>query len=374
MHSKQPQRILFLAEGQLGDLLLLTPALRAVKESLPQSTLAVLVVERRPYNANSSPRFDDLSASAEDRARNPLAGNPHVDELYVVHREDLRARHGLARLRAERAIIKFMRERKFDTVICTFPEDRFVQWAFAAGAHIRVGQRQHPLRWLLTHKVDAEKSRHGVLNYYCDLVRAIGVTVHSTPTEYVVPASEREAARAFLAAHGQLQSVVAVHPGASGDYKIWPPDRYAQLIDRLAQRHSIVLLGSDADREILAAIRQWARASVLEINTHDNVGRLAALLQHVRLCISNDSGPRHLAIAVGTPSLALFRRHYDRTWDVYQPGQAIAVCQGRQQCPACPIGVCHDLIPAGERFGSYCMRQIEVDEVANRAEAMLASL
>lgn len=371
MHSEQSRRILFLAEGQLGDLLLLTPALRAVKESLPQATVAVLVVERRSNRGEG--RFDDLSASDADRARNPLAGNPNVDELYVVHRDDLRAQHGMARLRAERAVIKFMRERKFDTVVCTFPEDRFVQWAFAAGARIRVGQRKQPLRWLLTHTVDAEKSHRGVLEYYCDLVRALGVTVRSTATEYAVPASELDAARAFLRAHAGSRPIVAVHPGASGQYKIWPPERYAQLLDRISQRYGVLLLGGDADREVLDAIRRAAHAPFLDVNTHGSIGKLAAFLRQARLCISNDSGPRHLAIAVGTPSLALFRQHHDRAWDVYDQGPNIAICKSRRQCPACPAGVCRDLIPPGERFGSYCMRQIDVDEVAERAEQMIAS-
>lgn len=365
-----PRRILFLAEGQLGDLLLLTPAIRAVKESFPAAAVAVLVVERRSRQGHPH-RFDDLSASASDRERNPLATNPDVDELYVVHREDLRSQHGLERLRAERAVVRFIREKRFDTVICTFPEDRFVQWAFAAGAKIRVGQRKQALRWLLTHKVDSEKSERGVLQYYCDLVRAIGATVRSTETAYTIPVSAIEWAGNALAAHVLEPPMVAVHPGASGDYKIWPPERYAQLIDRLAQRCSVLLLGSDADEEILAAIRSRAQGPFVEFNTGGNVGKLAALLRHVQLCVSNDSGPRHLAIAVGVPSLALFRLHHTREWDVYEHSAKITVCQSAGSCPVCPVGVCRDVVPPGERFGSYCIRQIEVDAVLRRMNELL---
>jgi heptosyltransferase-2 len=370
-----PQHILFLAEGQLGDLLLLTPALRAVKESFPSSSVAVLVVERHIQPDEHRP-FDDLTASPAERERNVLATNPNVDELFVISRQALRAQHGLARLKAERAVIKFMRDRKFDTVICTFPEDRFVQWAFAAGAKTRVGQRRQPLHWLLTHKLEADKAERGVLHYYCDLVRLVGARVRSTHTEYTIPPASLEWAESFLRKAGVTDAdcVVAVHPGATGAYKIWPPDRYAGLIDQLSARGmKVLLLSGKLDVEVAEAIRVASRAHVIDVPTDDSIGHLAAILHHARLCISNDSGPRHLAIAVGTSSLALFRQHHDREWDVYQHSPRVAVLQGQDPCPACPAGVCRDVIPSGERFGAHCIRQIGVEEVLRRAEEMCST-
>lgn len=373
--STTPHHILFLAEGQLGDLLLLTPALRAVKESFPASFVSVLVVERYAHPAKPHP-FDNLTASASERERSVLATNPHVDELLVVDRQALRRQRGLARLKAERTVIKFIREKQFDTVVCTFPEDRFVQWAFAAGAKNRIGQRKQPLHWLLTHKLESEKTDCGVLEYYCDLVRLMGARVHMTRTEYIIPEVSHLWAASFLHNAGVQPSdrVVAVHPGATGDYKIWPPERYAELIDRLSTRGVKVLLTSgEQDRDVTIAIKAALRSHVVHVTTQGNVGHLAAILRHAHLCISNDSGPRHLAIAIGTPSLALFRHHHDREWDVYEHNERIAVMKGDQPCPACPAGVCRDLIPPGERFGSHCIRQIRVDDVLRRVDEMLSS-
>ena len=81
------------------------------------------------------------------------------------------------------------------------------------------------------------------------------------------------------------------------------------------------------------------------------------------VCLTNDSGPRHLAVAVGAPSIAIFRRHHGMEWAVYQETERCVTLTGRADCDACPPDTCRDLIPPGEQFGSVCLRQIGVDEV-----------
>ena len=123
--AEKSRRVLCIAEGQLGDLLLLTPALRAVKESFPSSYLAVLVLQRR--------RYDVAPASGDSSVPPPISGStsvvlrndPHVDEVKEIDRSGLRELSGLRRLRSELGIIRWLRRQEFDTVICTFPEDRF---------------------------------------------------------------------------------------------------------------------------------------------------------------------------------------------------------------------------------------------------------
>ncbi len=355
-------KILFLAEGQLGDLLLLTPALRAIKESFPSSLVSVLVVERRGEVAATEKTFEDLSVTPAEHGQSVLGSNPHVDQLLILNRESLRSLHGFARLNAEWKIVRFLRRQKFDTVVCTFPEDRFAEWAYASGASRRVGQRNQKLQWLLTHTPDIEKGSNGVLEYYCDLVRAIGVTVRSNVTEYVIPASSLEWAKGFFGVTkiSAAEKLIAVHPGATGNYRIWPPERYAALINHLSKNNKVILLGGKLDEPIITAIRNHLQSSVLEIRTRG--GNLAAILQRCSLCISNDSGPRHLAIAVGTPSLAFFRQHHDREWGVYDENDRLVTLKGSGKCPACPEGICLDKIPEGEKFSTYCIRMIEVDE------------
>lgn len=374
--AKPPRRILFLAEGQLGDLLLLTPALRAAKESFPESRITVFVIERRTTDLDKKNRFDNLRASTDELSVSPLATNPHVDELLVLSREALRAQKSIARLRAEASVLRHLRRLKPDAVVCTFPEDRFAEWAFASGAKIRIGQHSQPLVRLLTHTPDIEKKRIGVLRYYCKLVEAMGVKVRTFHTEYHVSAESSQWGTQALARLGiDDRPFVALHPGASGEYKIWPPDRFAELLRRLSRELHVepMLVYGASDRPIVTAVLEHLQDEVKMLETGVDIGRLAAILERASLCISNDSGPRHLAVAVGTPTLTLFRRHHDREWGVYDAGDRCVIVKGEDVCPVCPPEACHDLRPPGETFGSYCLRMISVDDVVRRTADILAT-
>jgi ADP-heptose:LPS heptosyltransferase len=365
-----PSRVLFIAEGQLGDLLLLTPALRALKTTFPAVRISVLVLERR---SSSSPSGVPLVHKSLDTA---LGTNPHVDEVYVLNREGLRARRGIARLQGEAEVILFLRRKRFDGVICTFPEDRFVLWAFASGARVRVGEKGQGFDTLLTHALPIHKSDRGVREYYCNLVRALGARVGSIETEYVVSSSAHGWAYEYLRKAGlDTSKVVVVHPGASGDYKIWPPERYAELIDQLQAIEGIrvLLCRGPQDGKVTSAIRGRMKSPIIEANP-ESIGHLAALLKKSILCISNDSGPRHLAVAVGTPSIALFRMHHSREWKVYQDTPTCVVLESGEKCQACPAGECLDRMPAGKKFGAHCLWSLSTGAVERRALEVLASL
>lgn len=369
-----PQRILFLAEGQLGDLLILTPALRAVKESFSDAYVAVLVVQRRDAVEDKQNALADLTATAEERAASPLGTNEDVEELLVLSREALRRKRGFARLKAEFSVVRFLRRKRFDTVVCTFPEDRFAAWAFAIGAHWRIGQRDQGLHRFLNITPDVHKGDKGVLEYYLDLVRALGCAPTSRTTRYAIPHESHKWADQILQARGIVDGrpLVAVHPGASGNYKIWPAERFAALCDHFARANrTVLLLGGEGDGGVMEEIRRHAREPLLEIRPGNMIGHLAALISRCALCITNDSGPQHLAVAVGTASLAIFRQHQEKEWGVYPENSRCRIVKGTGACPACPFGECRDIIPSGERFGAMCLRTVTVEDVLRTAEHMI---
>lgn len=366
------RRILFLAEGQLGDLLVLTPALRATKESFPSATIAVLAVERRILDS-SKPDFNDLTPNDEQRRACVLSTNPHVDELYVLSRPSLRMLRGLARLRAELQIMNFLRRKQFDVVVSAFAEDRFTLWSFVSGARVRVADRQQALHRLLTHTIMTRRTDRGILEYYCDLVRALGATVRTKHTEYRVPVECSAWADETLKSVQPARKIVVVLPGASADYKAWPPERFATLIDQISRLDATVLLVyTKFDMAIVNALRQKLKTTVLEIDTAHDIGNLAALLQRCVLCISNDSGPRHVAIALDVPSLSLIRQHHGREWNVYEPSDTRVTLAGKDVCPVCPPNMCLDKTPDGERYATHCMRMIRVEDVIPQIERMLS--
>jgi ADP-heptose:LPS heptosyltransferase len=368
-----PQRICIIAEGQLGDLLILSPALRALKESYPSAFLTVLVLQRRSYDGASSRAPSVLSENPQGGTAAVLLSDPHVGCVAEIDRGALRALGGVRRARAEWSVIRWLRKGKFDTVVCTFPQDRFFLWAFLSGARVRVGEGGRSFSALLSHRIWKKKSDGGVLEYYCALAEAAGATVRSQRTSVVVSPAHSGRAGACMRSLGlpEDKPVVAVHPGASGGYRIWPPGHYAALIDHV-QREGIpvILTGSSFDSEVLGEVTKRCETAPRLVITTD-VLDLAALLQKCALCVSNNSGPRHLAVAAGVRSLALIPRFDDVEWKIYADETAAGTMQSREECPACPPSACRNTLPPGEQYGSLCMRALSVVEVAARVDFLL---
>jgi ADP-heptose:LPS heptosyltransferase len=238
-----------------------------------------------------------------------------------------------------------------------------------------VGQRRQTFQRLLNVTPDIVKHDLGVLRYYCELVRALGVQIDSEKTEYAVSMESMRWAEECIALQcGNVRPPVVIHPGASGDYKIWPVDRFAALADRLHDRGIPVLLcGGNGDREIVNQIRTVVRHAVPVVITAGNLQHLAGIFTRSALVVCNDSGPRHLAVAAGAKTLALFRRHHDVEWSVYEETSRCAILRGEGVCPACPPDACADRVPETERYGSHCMRMITVDKACETVLAMISS-
>jgi ADP-heptose:LPS heptosyltransferase len=371
----EPSRILFIAEGQLGDLLVVTPAIRAIKRTYPQSSVSVLIFQRRPYFRDSSHQPKEyLKAASGNGASSVFLQNPNTDTVIEVDSASLQASSGWYRIKAEAEIIADLRRRKFDTVIVA-PRDRFVLWAFASGASIRVGQLHQVYHQLLTHRPDVHKSDAGVVRYYCALAESIGVKTDSYETEFYVPPTAQERAWAFLHASSVSDSrtLIGIHPGAYGSDRIWPPERFARLIDILqsAADTKILLFGGTYDNSVIERIIELANTNPLIVRTGSDISLLGALLQKCVLFVGNDSGPRHLAAAVGTRTLALLARNTQFEWDAYDDKDRHCILQGQENCPTCPQRLCHNTIPDGEQFGSHCMRMISVETVSAKIREML---
>ncbi len=227
------KNILFIAEGQLGDLLLLMPAIRSIKKTFPQSSISLLIIQRRNNKFNAA-QINSIKDVLIDNSTNPLISNPNVDDIIVINHNAMRALKGLKKIKLEFQVINLIRQKKFDAVICTFPHDRFIFWAFASGAKIRIGESNQSFSFLLTNKINTKKEDIGVLNYYLEMVKSIGAMSNSNKTEYYIDKNSKEWFEQFVNENGlNNKKLVAIHPGASGDYKIWPPDNFASLIQRL---------------------------------------------------------------------------------------------------------------------------------------------
>ena len=354
-----PSKVLVIAEGQIGDLLLLTPVFRAIKLSFPDATVSLIAIERRPFT-------ETASGTLVESRDHFLSGSPYLSSVHIVRRDLLRSLKGFARIRAEWEILRFVRREKFDTIISAFPDDRFSLMAFFSGAKTRVGESHSAFSLSYTAKPARRKGEGSILEYFCELAELAGCRVVSRQTEFVPSSADEEWAEGFLKASGfQAGRFLLIHPGATGDYKIWPPERFAELMQRLSGKAALpfLLCGGPRERELVAEVSEKLPPMQVQVHLETRIGRFASLAKRAALVISNDSGPRHVAVAVGAPSLAIFRKFHDREWGVYGELGRAKIVKSNLPCADCPPNSCKDRIPGRERYGSVCIRAVEVSEV-----------
>ncbi|HET7755099.1 MAG TPA: glycosyltransferase family 9 protein [Anaeromyxobacteraceae bacterium] len=199
---------------------------------------------------------------------------------------------------------------------------------------------------------DPPLNRTHATQLYADALRPLGV---GGPGPLEISLSGEARARAGELLAGVRSPVVALAPGARWPTKRWSPQRFAEVADVLAaDGASIVLAGGPGDRDAFSQLRAALRAPVAADLSSLSIDALAAALARVDLLVSNDSGPVHLASAVGTPVLALYGPTSSIRWGPRAPGRALSLAlpcapcsnHGGDRCPAGHHRCMKDLAPA----------------------------
>lgn len=157
---------------------------------------------------------------------------------------------------------------------------------------------------------------------------------------------------------------VGLHPGASAPSRRWPPERFAEVAFRLQERHEaqIVLTGGPGEEAIAAKVAEMIPAPVTNLAGRTSLGGMAALLRELNLFITNDTGPSHIANAVGTPSVTIFGPADARRWSPLDT-ERHKVVRRPVACSPCPHREC----PIDHR----CLLGIGVEHVFSVAEEQL---
>ncbi len=270
---RECRNILIIKPGAVGDLLQLTPVIRGLKGKYPGASIALMV--------------------GSDAAAAMFAHNPHLGKTVVY---DRKGRHrgvagffGLWRL--------LWRER-FDLVV-NFQRSNIKAWVLASAAF--------PCRVLVYHK-QRHRTVHAVINHL-ETVAPLGIAASDLDLE-LHPGSEDErfADRIFAEADLHGRNVVALNPGASHPVNRWGTKQFAELADLLAERSGgrAVIVGGPGDEALAEEIVTTATSSPLVLTGKTTILQLGAILKRCALLVSGDTGPMHVATAVGTRVVALF--------------------------------------------------------------------
>lgn len=365
----------------MGDSICLTPALKAVKDSLPNSHTTILLFNRRKYTGKNvtgsiTSGNTNIAKSKYEGIAEIFKDNPNIDEVLELDRKAIRALKGFKRLSAEVNCIKFLRKQKYDAVICTFPQNRYILWSFFAGIKIRIGEKRQQFEILLTDKPKIKRSDSGVLNYFCDLLKPLGITAKDKSTYFHIPDESIENAKNILKELNisEEKKLLIIHPGASNKDRQWTPNKFAELIKNIQvlENNSIEILIAfgEYDEEFIGEINELFQNKLKSVKT-EKISDLAGLLNFADATVVHNSGPRHLAAAVGTKTVGLLEKYDDLIWKIYEDENKHTICQSIKDCAVCNKGKCLGIIPEGEKYGARCMHDIEVKEVYSLVERVI---
>lgn len=280
------KRILIFNVNWLGDVLFSTATIRAIRRNFPDSYLAC-VIPSRCYPI--------------------LKGNPHLDEIIIFDEKD---RH--KGLRSHLDFVTQLKEKKFDAVFLLHRSLSRTLLCRLAGIPVRVGYYTKKRGFLLTTKIPMPRkdSMHRI-DYYLNVVEKAGLRVEDRYTEFFFEPQDAEVIEKFLEKNGVKKGdrIAVLNPGGNWNPKRWPKEYWARLADLLAEKLSakVILTGGPQDVKLTAEIKSQMRTVPIVGCGAFNIKQLGALAQRADLFITADTGPLHIANAVGARKIiALF--------------------------------------------------------------------
>lgn len=345
-HWHRVRRVLAVRLDNLGDLLMTTPALAAIRHSLPQAELTLLT---SPAGAAAQRHLPDIHDAIAFQAPWMKAGGDATQPLQEMT-------HRLAARRFDAAII---------FTVCTQSALPAALLCLLAGIPLRLAHsRENPYSLLSDWVAETDKVGDGMrheVERQLALVGAVGMQTPATRLRFRYADEDRERLRGELEAAGfdPARPYFVVHPGASAPSRRYPAERFGAAA-RLIADHSgcqAVFTGSADERELVDSARRAMGGRAVSLVGRLDLGQLGALIDGAQVLVANNSGPAHIAAALATPVVDL----YAQTNPQHTPWQVAArVLHEEVACRHCLKSVC----PEGHHA---CLRGVSPQQVAQAA-------
>jgi heptosyltransferase-1 len=336
--------ILIVKLSAIGDVIHTLPALNALRKEYPHAHITWLVEE-----------------TASDIIRNHTA----LDKIIVSKRKkwirDIQEGKWIGTIKDIIAFVRTLRSRRYDMVID-------FQGLFKSGILValckgnrKIGYdktREESYRFLTERILPFDLNQHAILRYL-NLLKASGIATASEIT-FGVPINNKDRERVYsVLKHHQWNKgdrFIAINPMAKWDTKLWVPQKFAELADQIVKKYKItvVFTGSRQDREAVQEITSLMQEKGINLSGKTDLLTLAALYEKADCLISTDTGPMHMAAAIGTPVIALFGP--TAPWRTGPFGSGHTIIRTGIPCSPCFQRQCSQL---------DCMKEIEVEKVLN---------
>jgi lipopolysaccharide heptosyltransferase I len=350
-------KILIVKTSAIGDVTHTLPALLSIRSHYPEAHIAWLV---------------------EEAAADIIIGHPALDRVLIARRKtwlaDLRAGRVFHALREFVHFIRLVRDTRYDLVIDFQGLLKSAIWVFLAKGVRKAGfgrgmQHAELSYMVLNEPVPAvDMNRHAIER---ELLLLEGIGIPAKHIRYELPVSpvHESEATALLSASGigEHDRVVAVSPMARWPTKLWEPSHFAAVADRL-EHHGIrvVYTGGTQDRTSIDEICRLMTTKSCRLDGQTNLKTLAAIYRRAQVLLTTDSGPMHLAAAVGTSVVALFGP--TAPWRTGPYGPQHTVLRAGLNCSPCFKKQCLTT----EYEERACMKRLSVDEVVRAVLDQLA--
>jgi heptosyltransferase-2 len=284
------RRILIVTKSRyLGDTIVAVPAMRALAARYPEAHIALL----------SNPATKEL-----------LRGCPYAHEYL--------ARPVATRRRVDLEMWRVLRRKKYDMAVLFNRSLSSAVLAFMARIPQRVGFDTEHRGFLLTRRVPYEPPKHEIL-HLLDVAEACDAPAQGTHMELWVTLEEREAIRERLNKEGidLQQPILLLQPGSNDAYvKRWRTEGFTWVAQQLQKAYGfqVILLGASNEADVAEQVASSFKDGALNMVGRTSLREALALLAEVDLLVGNDTGMIHAAVALGTPTVAIFAPHKFQRW------------------------------------------------------------
>lgn len=352
MHlTRPPCNVLLIQLGDIGDVVLTSPSLKAVKENYPNAAVSILV--SKPFGCL-------------------LSSDPNVHEVVEVSKS-----RGpfLSRLRQHLSLMRRIRRAHYDLVVDLRTGDRGAILTLLTGARVRIGrpgtkqQFWHGLAYTNTIKKleAAPPPAHPGADQSLCILRQIGITANDTTPHLFISKQDRATAAALFNKSGLPAGAhwVTINPYSRWKYKEWDNIKWGQVIDRLWEAYRIpsVLVGSAEEAAGCEKITSGREGSTFNLAGKTTLGELAAVISMSSLHLGVDSAASHIAAALDVPTVTIHGPTDWRAWRIADERHRIVT--PIMECVPCSRMGCDD---TGK---SECLEQLETATVLEVIESLL---
>ncbi|KPL01354.1 MAG: hypothetical protein AMJ91_00305 [candidate division Zixibacteria bacterium SM23_73_3] len=338
------ERLLVIRTDRVGDVVLSTPVLEAIKSRFPQSYLAMMV---SPY--------------ATDVVKN----NPNLDDVII---DDADSSH--KGIKGFFKLVKEIKKKHFDVGVLLRPTLRLALLLLLAGIRYRIGTGYRFYQVFFNRKVYVHRKinlRHEA-EYNLDLLRPLGIRPPRILPQMYLSQEEEEFARQILNEFSLTpeEMVVVIHPGSGNSSLNLPAKRFAEVADRLIEKFNakIIFTGTKMEKGLVDFIKNNMKHAAVDLAGRTNLRELSAVLKSCHVVISNSTGPMHLAVALGTPTVAIFCPIFAAgpiRWGPYGEGNEVILP---------PAPVCFKCKPRSCPHYD-CMEKIKAEQIVSKVCAVL---